>query len=68
MHHHRSPAERGKSSNLSDHIGDESNKFLRSNIAHLLALVSDVLVALSGGMKQLLAKSVSPRLSPQLKV
>ena len=63
-----SPSAKRKTLTLSERVGDESNKFLRSNIAHLLALVSDVLVSLNGGLKQLLAKAVNPKLSPRLKV
>ena len=48
---------------LSDHIGEESQKYLRSNVAHLLALTIDSIIGLNGGLKQLLALSTSPRLT-----
>ena len=60
-----SPSDRGR---LSEQLGDEANKFLRSNIVHLLALITDALLSLNGGMKQLLAKAVNPNLSSRLKV
>lgn len=67
---HRSPPHSSLSrrARLSEQLGDESNKLLRSNIAHLLALMSDVLVSLNGGMKQLIAKAANPTLSTRLKV
>ena len=44
----------GKSrTTLSDHVGDEQNKFLRSNIAQLLALTVDCIIDFNGGLKLL---------------
>jgi len=45
---------------LESFVGDESNKFLRSNVVHLLALTADSIIGLRGGLKHLLAKSTSP--------
>ena len=49
-------------------LGEDGNKYLRSNVAHLLALVSDVLVEMNGGLKQLLAKAANPVLSDRIRV
>ena len=49
-------------------LGEEGNKFLRSNVAHLLALVSDVLVEMNGGLKRLLSKAVNPTPSDRIRV
>lgn len=59
-------AEKGKSS-LSEHVGDDKNRFLRLNIAHLLVLTTDNIVRMNGGLKHLLAKSTNPELA-ELKV
>jgi len=45
---------------LESFVGDESNKFLRSNVVHLVALTADSIIGLRGGLKHLLAKSTSP--------
>ena len=49
-------------------VGDESNKFLRSNTVHLLALTVDSIIALNGGLKHLLAKSTRSGLAESPKV
>ncbi|CAI8037971.1 Putative neurobeachin homolog [Geodia barretti] len=49
-------------------LGEDGNKYLRSNVAHLLALVSDVLVEMNGGLKQLLAKAANPVLSDRIRL
>ena len=51
---------------LSDYIGEESQKFLRSNSAHLLALTVDSIIGLNGGLKQLLALSTNLKLSSKV--
>lgn len=48
---------------LSDHIGDESQKFMRSNVAHFLVLTVDSIIGLNGGLKQLLAFSTNLKLA-----
>lgn len=53
---------------LSDFIGEESQKFLRSNIAHLLALTVDSIIGLNGGLKQLLALSTNLKLSSKVQL
>ena len=49
-------------------VGDDSNKFLRSNTVHLLALTVDSIIALNGGLKHLLAKSTRSGLAESPKV
>ena len=53
---------------LEKFVGDESNKFLRSNTVHLLALTVDCIIALNGGLKHLLAKSTRSGLAESPKV
>ena len=48
---------------LTDYIGDESQRFLRSNVAQLLVLTIDNVIGLNGGLKQLLALSTNLKLS-----
>jgi len=48
-----SSGDKPKRSVLSEFVGGEHNKFLRSNIAQLLALTADCVIELNGGLKLL---------------
>ena len=48
---------------LSDYIGDENQKCMRSNVPLLLTLTIDSIIGLNGGLKQLLAHSTNLKLA-----